>query len=107
MTTMITETIFAGRNNTFSLQLVRGGQPINLLSITGYELVLSEDPDLRFTDLHDQTDMFTEKADGIVEINVGALLTRDNLGRYKAYLITYDPINTNGVRWPPFTLKVQ
>ncbi len=103
---MITETIFAGRDNTFSLQLVRGGVTINLLSVTGYELVLSVDPDIRFTDLDMSTGIFTEKDAGIVEINIGNLLTQDQLGRYKAYLITYDPVNEHGVRWPPFTLKV-
>jgi hypothetical protein len=107
---MITETIFAGRNNTFSLQLVRAGEPINLLSVTGYELVLSEgDPDIRFTDLdvaNSNAGLFLEKENGIVEITIGDDLTADQKGRYKAYLVTYDPINTLGVRWPPFTLKV-
>jgi len=107
---MITETIYAGRNNTFSLQLVRAGEPINLLSVTGYELVLSEtDPNIRFTDLDvasSSLGFFTEKDNGIVEITIGDNLTEDQKGRYKAYLVTYDPINTLGVRWPPFTLKV-
>jgi hypothetical protein len=106
---MITETIFAGRNNTFSLQLVRGGEAVNLLSITGYELVLSEDPDLRFQDVNQSTfdeGIFIEKGNGVVEINIGTRLTEDNVGKYKAYLVTYDPVNLNGVRWPPFYLKV-
>lgn len=105
----ITETIFAGRNNTFSLQLVRAGEPINLLSITGYELVLSEEPLLKFTDLdvaNSDAGLFVEKDNGIVEITIGDDLTPDQKGRYKAYLVTYDPVNTLGVRWPPFTLKV-
>ncbi len=105
---MITETIYAGRDNVFSLQLVRGGLPINLLSITGYELVLSEDPDLKFEDKTLVTDdMFKEKADGVVEIAIGTLLNDSQKGRYTAYLITYDPINEEGVRWPPFYLKVK
>lgn len=106
---MITETIYAGRNNTFSLQLVRAGEPINLLSITGYELVLSEDPDLKFTDLSvvdSGLGFFKEKSNGVLEITIGDDLTEDQKGRYKAYLVTYDPVNTLGVRWPPFTLKV-
>jgi hypothetical protein len=103
---MITETIFAGRDNTFSLQLVRGGQAINLLSITGYELVLPGDTDLVFKDLTMPSTMFIEKDDGVVEISIGTLLTVNNLGKYKAYLVTYDPVNTEGVRWPPFILKV-
>ena len=51
---MITETIYAGRNNTFSLQLIRAGEPINLLSITGYQLVLPGETaaeDIIFTNL--------------------------------------------------------
>lgn len=106
---MITETIYAGRNNTFSLQLVRAGEPINLLSITGYELVLSEDPLLSFVNLdliNVDKGYFVEKDNGVVEISIGDNLTEENKGKYKAYLITYDPVNTMGVRWPPFYLKV-
>lgn len=103
---MINETIFAGRDNVFSLQLVRGGQVINLLSITGYELVLSEELGLKFQDLDMSTSMFKEKDNGIVEISIGSELTVNDLGRYKAHLVTYDPVNVHGVRWPPFNLKV-
>lgn len=96
---MITETIYAGRDNVFSLQLVRGGEAINLLSITGYKLYFNDRV------FEDQTD-FTEKANGIVEIHIGEELTEDDLGRFTAYLVTFDPINTMGVRWPDFKLKV-
>lgn len=96
---MIVETIYAGRDNVFSLQLVRGGTPINLLSITGYELHFN---DRTFADIDD----FNEKENGIVEIHIGEDLTEDDLGRFTAYLITFDPINTQGVRWPDFKLKV-
>lgn len=109
---IITETIYAGRNNTFSLQLVRAGEPINLLSITGYQLVLpgdTVDQDIVFEDLdvaNSTLGFFIEKENGVVEITVGDDLTPDQVGRYKAYLVTYDPVNTLGVRWPPFYLKV-
>ncbi|HVH92503.1 MAG TPA: hypothetical protein VM783_14085 [Candidatus Acidoferrum sp.] len=109
---IITETIYAGRNNTFSLQLVRAGEPINLLSITGYELVLpgetaAEDIVFKNLDLaNDDKGYFVEKPDGIVEITIGDDLTVDQVGRYKAYLVTYDPVNPLGVRWPYFYLKV-
>lgn len=103
---MINETIFAGRDNTFSLQLVRGGEAINLLSVTGYQLVLDEVAGLVFTDLDVSSGKFVEKDNGVVEINIGADLTSNDLGRYKAYLITYDLVNVHGVRWPPFFLKV-
>lgn len=104
---MIIETIYAGRDNTFSLQLVRGGQVINLLSITGYELTLSNGR--VFSDRGDTapTDWFTEKDNGIVEINVGGELTADDLGRHTAYLTTFDVVNENGVRWPSFKLLVK
>lgn len=107
---MITETIYAGRDNTFSLQLVRAGEAINLLSITGYELVLSEDPELKFVDLdigNSTLGFFVEKPNGVVEITIGDDLTADDKGRYRAYLVTYDPVNVHGVRWPPFTLNVK
>ena len=28
-------------------------------------------------------------------------------GSYRAHLVTFDPVNTNGVRWPEFKLKVK
>lgn len=101
---MITETIYAGRDNVFSLQLVRGGEVVNLLSFTGYELTLSNGR--VFTDLDISSGMFVEKEDGVVEINIGPLLTVDDLGRHKAYLVSFDPVNDDGVRWPNFNLKV-
>ena len=101
---MIIETIFAGRNNTFSLQLVRGGQVINLLSITGYELTLSNDTVFNGVD---DAAVFTEKDEGVVEISIGELLTANDLGSYTAFLVTFDPVNVNGVRWPNFKLKVK
>ena len=107
---MITETIFAGRDNTFSLRLVRGGEAINLLSVTGYELVLSEEPLLKFTNLdiaNEDLGYFKEKDNGVVEITIGDDLTDADKGRYTAYLVTYDPVNVRGVRWPPFYLKVK
>lgn len=98
---MIIETLFAGRNNTFSLQLVRGEEPINLLAITGYALNLSNGR--VFNDLS----RFVEKTNGIVEVSIGDLLTASDVGSHTAYLITFDPANTAGVRWPNFKLKVK
>ena len=96
---MIVETIFAGRDNTFSLQLIRGGEVVNLLASTGYSLHLSDG-----TVIDDQS-RFVEKADGIIEIAIGDLLTKT--GSFTAHLVTYDLSNTNGVRWPNFKLKVK
>lgn len=97
---MVVETLYIGRNNTFSLQLCRADEPINLMSITTYELHL---PDVA---VFDNQDLFVEKDNGIVEISIGALLTEAHLGTHRAYLVTYDPVNNEGVRWPPFKLKV-
>lgn len=98
---MVIETLFVGRNNTFSLQLVRGGDPVVLLSITGYALHLSNGR------VFDTQSRFTEKANGVIEISIGDILTQDDVGSHKAYLVTTDPINTAGVRWPDFKLKVR
>lgn len=103
---MIIETIFAGRNNTFSLQLVRGGQVINLLSVTGYELTLSNGRVFSST-VAEPNNYFVEKDDGIVEINIGAALTEDDKGRHTASLVTFDPVNESGVQWPSFKLQVK
>jgi len=98
---MITETLYAGRDNTFSLQMVRGGEFVSLLAITGYVLNLSSGKS--FTDI----DRFTEKADGVVEIAIGDLLTAADVGSHTAHLVTFDPVNVHGVRWPDFKLKVK
>lgn len=109
---MISETIYAGRNNTFSLQLIRAGEPVNLLSFTGYTLVLPGETaaeDIVFENLdlaNDDKGYFIEKNNGVVEITIGDDLLPSQVGRYKAYLVSYDPVNTLGVRWPPFNLKV-
>ncbi len=98
---MVIETLFVGRNNTFSLQLLRADEAINLLAITGYELNMSNG--LMFND----PDRFVEKENGIVEIAIGNLLTAADVGSHTAYLVTFDPVNTAGVRWPNFKIKVK
>lgn len=98
---MVIETIFVGRNNTFSLQLLRKDEPITLLSITGYELHLSNGRS--FID----QECFVEKDEGILEIAIGEQLTVDDLGTHITHLVTFDPVNTSGVRWPNFKLKVK
>lgn len=103
---MVVETIFAGRNNTFSLQLLRDGSPISLLSITGYELNLSNGRTFA-ENATDGLTRFVEKDEGIVEIKIGDALTEADLGNHTAHLVTFDPVNTNGVRWPNFKLKVK
>ena len=98
---MVVETLYVGRNNTFSLQLLRGGEAINLLAVLGYSLHLSNGR------VFDDQDRFTEKPDGVVEVSVGDLLTEADVGSHRAYLVTTDPVNTAGVRWPDFKLKVR
>jgi hypothetical protein len=98
---MIVETIYAGRDNTFSLQLVRGDEPVNLLGITGYALYLTD------TKVFTDAALFTEKENGVLEIAIGDLLTTADRGSYNAYLVTFDPVNDDGVRWPKFKLRVR
>lgn len=98
---MVVETLFVGRNNTFSLQLLRADVAINLLTITGYQLNVSNGR------VFNDPDLFTEKENGIVEVSIGNLLTPDDLGSHKAHLVTFDPVNIEGVRWPDFKLKVK
>lgn len=97
---MITETLYAGRDNTFSLQLVRGETPVNLMGITGYSLCLSNGKVVT------AAERFVEKDGGIVEFSIGDLLLASDVGTHTAYLVTFDPTNTHGVRWPNFKLKV-
>lgn len=98
---MVVETLYVGRNNVFSLRLMRDGEAISLLAITGYALHLSNGR--VFTD----PERFVEKPDGVVEIAVGDLLTEVDVGSHRAHLVTFDPVNVAGVRWPDFKLKVR
>lgn len=98
---MITETIFAGRSNTFSLRLTRGGVPENLMAVNKYELIIDG---LRTID---NQALFIEKDDGIVEMDIADNMTAADVGSYRAYLVTYDPVNDTGVRWPTFKLKIK
>jgi hypothetical protein len=98
---MVVETIFQGRDNTFSLRLTRAGVAENLSAVNKYEFVI--------TDLRTITDqaVFVERGNGIVEINIGSQFLPAEVGSYKAYLVTFDPVNVNGVRWPDMKLKVK
>ncbi len=98
---MVIETLYVGRNNTFSLQLLRDGEPILLMAITGYTLFLSNGRSF------DDPNRFIEKDGGIVEVAIGDLLLPTDIGSHTAYLVTFDPVNSNGVRWPNFKLKVR
>lgn len=98
---MVVETIYQGRDNTFSLRLTRGGVAENLYAVNRYELVIID-----LKTISDQS-VFVEKTDGIVEINIGTDFLPEEVGSYKAYLVTFDPVNENGVRWPNFKLKVK
>lgn len=98
---MVVETLYVGRNNVFSLRLMRDGEAISLLAILGYSLHLSNGR------VFDDQSRFVEKPDGVVEIAVGDLLTEADVGSHRAYLVTFDPVNAAGVRWPDFKLKVR
>jgi hypothetical protein len=98
---MIVETLFAGLDNTFSLQFMRGESSVNLIQLSSYKLELSNGR--IFTD----PDIFLEKDDGIVEVSIGPLLSEIDKGTHTCWVTTYDPVNTHGVRWPNFKLKVK
>jgi hypothetical protein len=98
---MIVESLFAGLDNSFSLQLMRGEDSVDLIHISNYKLEMSNGR--VFTDDY----LFIEKPLGILEIIIGPLLTDLDIGTHTCWLTTYDPGNTNGVRWPNFKLKVK
>lgn len=104
---MVVETLFVGRNNTFSLQLLRADVAISLMSIIGYELYLSNGRVFSDVDNLESDSRFKEKDNGIVEISIGDLLTSADVGTHTAHLVTYDPVNSAGVRWPNFKIKVK
>lgn len=98
---MIIETIFQGRDNTFSLRLTRAGVAENLVAVNRYEFVIEG-----LRTITDQS-VFVEKPDGIVEINIGRTFAPTETGTFKCYLVTFDPVNSSGVRWPTMKLKVK
>jgi hypothetical protein len=98
---MIVETIYQGRDNTFSLRLTRGGAAENLMAVNKYEFVIEG-----LRTITDQS-LFVEKQDGIVEISIGMTFSPTEVGSYKCHLVTFDPINKDGVRWPDMKLKVK
>lgn len=74
------------------------------MSVTGYELhLIGGGGELVF----DDSNLFIEKDGGIVEIQIGHLLSQSQVGSYSAYLVTFDLVNELGVRWPNFKLKVK
>lgn len=98
---MVVETIFQGRDNTFSLRLTRAGVAENLSAVNKYEFVVGS-----LRTISDQA-VFVEKADGVVEISIGTNFLPTEVGSYKCYLVTFDPVNTDGIRWPDMKLKVK
>jgi hypothetical protein len=72
-----------------------------MMAITGYALHVGKFPPIT------TREFFVEKEDGIVEINIAPGLTKDYVGSHKAYLVTYDPVNADGVRWPDFKLRIR
>jgi hypothetical protein len=116
---MIVETLFAGMDNTFSLQFMRGEFPVNLLQLSQFKLEMSngrvfDDQSLfikktkrRPGNADDAADGSMVDTDGILEVIIGPLLTDEDKGSHTCWMTSYDPINTNGVRWPNFKLKVK
>ena len=98
---MIIETIFQGRDNTFSLRLTRAGVAENLMAVNRYEFVIEG-----LRTITDQS-VFVEKPDGVIEINIGNTFSPTEVGTFKCHLVTFDPVNANGVRWPTMKLKVK
>jgi hypothetical protein len=98
---MVVETIYQGRANTFSLRLTRGGVAENLMSVNRCEFVIDG-----LRTVTDQS-LFSKKPDGVVEINLGITFAPTEVGTYKCHLVTFDPINKAGIRWPDMKLKVK
>jgi hypothetical protein len=98
---MIVETIYQGRDNTFSLRLTRASVAENLSAVDKYEFVIDG-----LRTITDQS-LFVEKQDGVVELNIGTTFAPTEVGSYKCHLVTFDPINRDGVRWPDMKLKVK
>jgi len=100
-------TVYEDRDNTFSLQLLKNGVKLTSdemdaitevsIIVDGTEYLSSENDDF--------ADTSTRKSEGVVTLQLGALLDapiRDT----KAEIVIYDASNTNGIIWDTIDLKV-
>ena len=104
MTTTITEVVYLGYDNTIDLLLEADGVAVDLVNVNRAVLTFGA-----YTIDSDVTaNIFTWTGLGVtgkMRIKLGGQSIVS--GTYKATLVLYDVINTNGIRWPVFLLVAE
>lgn len=104
---MITETVYRGRDNEFSLELEANGSAQDISALTRATLEFADE---KFDSNIDSTyfDWTTSGSSGQLDVDIGTSNKLKNIdpGTYRAKLTIYDATYPNGLVWGHFMLKV-
>ena len=110
---MTTEVFYTGHDNTIDVQLRADGVAIEMDDVTKVQLVMSDtltissDTDTGVFDW-DEHKVATEAADRKMIIALNEKSGDPvSAGKYTAYLVIYDPTNTDGIRWDDIRILVK
>ena len=101
---MITEIVYEGHDNKINLLLKADGEAVDLSSVTKMELKL-DDITISSQDYPSAFDWNSSSTTGEVILDLGDVGLEE--GHYVAWLIVYDPTNTDGIVWDKFHLVVR
>lgn len=99
----IEERVYLARNNAIDLELREDGVAVDLSAVTRVRLELFDqadaDADPIVADSNDTPGILdlTDGASGMLRLVLGAVLS--SAGSYRARLVLYDDVNTDGLVW--------
>ena len=98
---MVYEIVYLGHDNSIDLKLLADGAAVDITNTT--RMTLEFDATLIDSDLH--SDVFDwSVGDGELDLTLGAQTI--TAGTYFTELVVYDSVNTEGIVWGSFTVKV-
>ena len=98
---MVYEIVYLTHDNSIDLKLLADGVAIDITNTT--RMTLEFDATIIDSDLH--SDVFDwSDGDGKLYLTLGAQTITE--GTYYAELVVYDSVNTDGIVWGSFTVKV-
>ena len=98
---MVYEIVYLGHDNSIDLKLLADGVAVDITNTT--RMTLEFDAILIDSDLH--SDVFDwSVGDGELDLTLGAQTI--TAGTYFTELVVYDSVNTEGIVWGSFTVKV-
>lgn len=98
---MVYEIVHLGHDNTIDLKLLADGVAQDITNTT--RMTLSFDTTLIDSDVHSGVFDWTD-GDGKLYLTLGAQTI--SAGTYESELIVYDAVNTDGIVWDVFTIRV-